>query len=83
MENEKSIILSDEEKESIRIMFFGPYKPEWKINGIVDNRDGIIGKRLGIHKVKVSGYIDIILREHIRMAMKINKFKDQMDEKKR
>lgn len=75
---EKPIILTDEEKEMIRTMFFGPYLDEWKVNGIVDNRDLTIAKRLGIHKSKICGYIDIILRKHIEKSISINELRNNL-----
>jgi hypothetical protein len=41
--------LDENEKGKIREMFWGPYKAAWRDkNGIVDNRDDVIAKRLNL-----------------------------------
>jgi hypothetical protein len=66
--------LSSEQKAQIQTMFFGPYLPEWKINGVVDNSDATIGKRLGISAYMISNYTEKICEEHFKKVIdKINK----------
>ena len=63
-------ILTEEQKAEIHTMFFGPYKPEWRdYDGIIDNRDETIAKRLGINVSLVSSYIARIELKHFRKVM--------------
>ena len=58
-------ILSDEEREVIWRMFFGPYKDEWKDgNGIVQNSDRDIAERLNIPITVVAQFIIARLDKH-------------------
>ena len=58
--------LSIDEMKNICTQFFGPYKNEWRDkNGIVDNSDTKIAKRLGLDTDRVSDYTSLILKNHI------------------
>jgi hypothetical protein len=67
MRNESSLQqLTDEQKEEIWRMFFGPYKKAWKnTDGIVDNTDATIAKRLGLNTDVVGNYISMRLKRHM------------------
>lgn len=50
--------LEEHEKEQVREMFWGPYKPEWRLpNGIVDNSDEAIATRLNLSLTAVCQFI--------------------------
>lgn len=68
--------LSDEEKRMVHIMFFGPYIDEWRLkNGIVDNSDATIAKRLNLSVTAVSGHTERICKDHFKMIEKLYKVK--------
>lgn len=57
-------------------MFFGPYKDEWKNkNGIVDNSDTAIGKRLGFEAYLISSYTTKICKDHFEKIAKLHRLK--------
>lgn len=59
--------LTQEDKDKIYRMFFGPIKKEWRTEtGIVDNSDETIAKRLNLATPNVSRYIAIIEEEHFK-----------------
>lgn len=67
-------ILSNEEKESIYTMFFGPYIDEWRNEkGIVENSDEIIAKRLSLSVNIVSDYTGIICKNHFKKVERLRK----------
>jgi hypothetical protein len=69
-----SASLSDAQKETIKEMFLGPYKKEWKgFNGIVDNTDSAIAERLGITMTLVSAHTERICKEHLNNVIKLRK----------
>lgn len=46
--------LTEEQKEMVIRHFKGPFKPEWfDKDGILDNRDKVIAKRLGVGYAQV------------------------------
>ena len=66
--------LTTEQKETIKDMFFGPYKEEWKsFDGIVDNTDSTIAKRLGVTMTLVSAHTERICKEHLNNVIKLRK----------
>lgn len=51
--------------KKIWLMFFGPYEEEWRSNdGLVDNREEVIAKRLGLEREHVRSYIRYKLNVH-------------------
>ena len=58
------ILLTEEQKKNIELMFFGPYLDEWRDSkGLVDNSDEAIANRLGLARATVSGYITRVLNQ--------------------
>lgn len=69
--------LTEEDRIMIELMFWGPYRPEWKNRkGLVENGDETIGKRLSIKTVIVSRYTELLCAEHFARIALINKFED-------
>ena len=63
--------LSREQQNLAREMFFGPYKPEWRDSeGIVDNRDSTIAKRIGVETGAISAYTEKIATVHFTKVLK-------------
>jgi hypothetical protein len=61
----KQYILSSKEKKDIYTMLFGPYEDEWyDENGIVDNTDVTIARRLNISRVSVAAYTNRLCHMH-------------------
>lgn len=59
--------LTDQQKNDIWQMFFGPYKDEWRdANGIVENADSDISKRLNIPKYAVIKYLILACNEYFK-----------------
>ncbi len=57
--NETVENLTNEQKEQIEIMFFGPFKEEWKDDdGLVDNSVITIAKRVNGNQSRVNLYIN-------------------------
>jgi len=54
----RSYVLTKKEMDQIHKMFFGPYKKEWYVGGVVDNNTSTIAKRLNLQYNAVSYYID-------------------------
>lgn len=72
------IVLTENDKQKIKRMFFGPYKKAWYKNGIVDNSDSAIGKRLKIPERIVAEYTSYICERHFRRAEIRNRMNDQI-----
>lgn len=52
-------------------MFFGPYEPEWKDkNGIVDNSDVTIAKRMNLSSSSVAFHTNKLSEEHRKKVLK-------------
>ena len=70
---------TEEQKELVWRMFFGPYKEEWRdANGIVDNKDTTIAERTGLSYKSVLNYIAMRLKDHMCEVNGIdNPFKGQ------
>jgi hypothetical protein len=63
--NNKGIKISKENKALINRMYFGPYELEWRgKDGLIDNRDETIAKRLELSTQSVSNYISLICERH-------------------
>ena len=68
--------LTREQEEDIYVMFFGPYKPEWKDKkGIVDNSDSAIAKRMKLPVHVVSNSISRICNDHFDEIARLHKAK--------
>lgn len=64
---------TQDQRDSIYRMFFGPYEAEWRDEkGIVDNRDSEIAKRLNLNVMSVSFVTERISREHFENIVKLN-----------
>jgi len=69
---EKHEALTEKQRDSVYMMFFGPYLPEWRDKkGLVDNRDSEIASRLKVNTSLVSHYTELISREHFKRISKI------------
>ena len=57
--------ISKEVKDLVWQMFMGPYLPNWKDkDGIVENSDSIIAKRVGLPRVTVTKLLADRSKEH-------------------
>ena len=74
MKNIDKTYLTENQKKLILKMFFGKYKDEWKDeNGIVDNTDDTIAKRLGLLNITVSRFIyNTLNKRHEEFLKTIN-----------
>lgn len=80
--NEHLMIVTKEQKEQIKTMFFGPYEPEWRDHkGIVDNTDESIAKRLGMAKDTVSSHIVVMLKNHFEAVIKVRDLERELFDK--
>jgi hypothetical protein len=69
--------VSSEKILEIKRMFFGPYKPEWKDeNGIVDNTDSTIAKRVNLSHGSVAFHTNKLSEEHYNNFLKQINSKD-------
>ncbi len=57
MKHEDKTFLTEDQKNTILTMFWGPYEDSWKENGIIDNRDSTIAKRLNIKTATVAQFL--------------------------
>lgn len=59
--------ISKEKKDLIHRMMFGPFEESWRDeNGIIDNSDEAVAKRLGMAVPAASYHIVTMLKEHFR-----------------
>ena len=72
----EKVFLTNEEKELIYRMVFGKYEKEWFVDGVVDNRDSTIARRLNKPLTCVSRHIGVIVRNHFRKVDEKRKAKN-------
>jgi hypothetical protein len=60
----KKITLTTEQKNLIYKMMFGEFKKEWFVNGILDNKDSTIARRLNLPIPPVARYTSRIVKNH-------------------
>jgi len=74
MKHEDKTFLTEDQKNTILTMFWGPYKDSWKENGIVDNSDCTIAKRLNVKTVTVSQFlISNLTKKIVKFNENLNK----------
>lgn len=72
----EKVFLNNEEKELIYRMIFGEYEKEWFVNGVVDNKDSTIAKRMNLSIGVVSTYTSKIVANHFRKVDEKRKAKN-------
>jgi hypothetical protein len=75
----KTLNLTDEQKELVYQMFFGPYREEWKENGIVENSEKVIAERLGVPFKAVYNEIEKLVNAHFKKIEKLRNLEIQME----
>ena len=76
MKNSDKTFLTNEQKEEILAMFYGPYKNHWRDkNGVVDNSDSTIAKRMNVKTATVAQFLIS------NLTKKVNDFNDYVNNK--
>ena len=66
--------LTETEQELIHRMIFGSFEKEWFVNGVLDNRDAVIAKRISRPTAMVGSFISKIVTNHFNeVNQRINK----------